>query len=314
MLADLNERLETVVDQKRQKAKWTAMYRELEAQLKEEEQKEKRLGHLLEKEEEDVKKLEGLSVSNFLYTVIGKKLERLEKERQEAVAAKLKYDEAVHTVEDMKSEMIELSSLLAPLHHVDQTYETLLQEKEALIKDTATVWSEELFALSEKKAELSSELKEYDEAIQAGQSALSKLSHVIESLDKAKGWSTFDLFGGGLISTAIKHDHLDTAKGEIHSAQNALRKFESELKDIQRQFGHVHIDIGEFLSFADYFFDGFIVDWTVHGKINDSLEQAEQVYHQVDDVVREINKEREKIHREREQTEHRRIDTIKKAQ
>ena len=33
---------------------------------------------------------------------------------------------------------------------------------------------------------------------------------------------------------------------------------------------NLNIDTGDFLSFADYFFDGFVVDWVVQDRINNA--------------------------------------------
>ena len=46
-------------------------------------------------EQADVERLEGRSLASFFYNVIGKKDEQLSKERQEAYAARVKYDAAV---------------------------------------------------------------------------------------------------------------------------------------------------------------------------------------------------------------------------
>ena len=47
-------------------------------------------------EQADVDRLEGHSLAAFFYQVIGKMDEKLDKERQEAYAARVKYDAALH--------------------------------------------------------------------------------------------------------------------------------------------------------------------------------------------------------------------------
>ena len=47
----------------------------------------------LKKEKEDVLKLEGTSLSSFFLSFIGKKDEKLDKERKEYLAVKIQYDE-----------------------------------------------------------------------------------------------------------------------------------------------------------------------------------------------------------------------------
>ena len=47
-----------------------------------------------------------------------------------------------------------------------------------------------------------------------------------------RGWATFDLFGGGLISDLAKHGHLDSAQHNVALLQSQLRRFRTELADV----------------------------------------------------------------------------------
>ena len=49
-------------------------------------------------------KLEGLSLTGLFYSVLGTKRERLDKEREEYLAAKLKYDESQEAAKDLQAE------------------------------------------------------------------------------------------------------------------------------------------------------------------------------------------------------------------
>ena len=70
------------------------------------------------------------------------------------------------------------------------------------------------------------------------------------------------MFGGGFISTMVKHSKMDQAKQNMEEARNDLRNFSRELNDVNMTC-HLDIETGDFLSFADWFFDGFVVDWMV---------------------------------------------------
>ena len=82
------------------------------------------------------------------------------------------------------------------------------------------------------------------------------------------------MLGGGIISTAVKHSRINSARESIHLVQQQLRVFQRELADVGTESGGIQIDIGSFATFADYIFDGLIVDWIVQSKINKSLETA----------------------------------------
>jgi hypothetical protein len=117
----------------------------------------------------------------------------------------------------------------------------------------------QLYELSEQEGDIKAYLSELREAITAGTSVTQALNSAIQSLKSAKGWGTFDLLGGGMISDAVKHNHIDHAKEYIHQAQSSMRNFQKELLDINEE-ANMQVDISGLLKFADFFFDGLIAD------------------------------------------------------
>ena len=109
--------------------------------------------------------------------------------------------------------------------------------------------------------------KEKREAIEAGRRALNSLQAAKENLNSAKNWGLVDMFGGGFFTTMLKHSRMDQAKRNMEQAKYDLRNFSRELNDVNMAC-NLNIDTGDFLSFADYFFDGFVVDWVVQDRIN----------------------------------------------
>ena len=111
--------------------------------------------------------------------------------------------------------------------------------------------------------------KEKREAIEAGRRALNSLSAAKENLNSAKNWGLVDMFGGGFFSTMLKHSKMDHAKQNMDQAKYDLRNFSRELNDVN-MVCNLNIDTGDFLSFADYFFDGFIprITWTLYNADN----------------------------------------------
>ena len=68
---------------------------------------------------------------------------------------------------------------------------------------------------------------------------------------------------------------MDQAKRNMEQAKYDLRNFSRELNDVNMAC-NLNIDTGDFLSFADYFFDGFVVDWVVQDRINNAKRQVEE--------------------------------------
>src|SRR5690606_14589439 len=116
---------------------------------------------------------------------------------------------------------------------------------------------------------------ELREAVSAGRAVMGALDRARDRLQSARNWGAYDMLGGGVISTAVKHSRIDEARSAIHSAQNSLRRFQNELEDVQRVV-NVRIEIGGLLTFADYFFDNLITDWIVQGRIHRSLKQIDE--------------------------------------
>ena len=46
--------------------------------------------------------------------------------------------------------------------------------------------------------------------------------------------------------------------------------------------------MGDFLRFADFFFDGFIADWMVQSKIRKGQQQVRQAIRRVEDIRRQL--------------------------
>lgn len=126
--------------------------------------------------------------------------------------------------------------------------------------------------------------KEKQEAITAGERALSSLKRAKQNLDSAKNWGLWDMFGGGMLSSIIKHSKIDSANQEIEQAKCDLQNFSKELRDIS-SFRDFKIETGDFRSFADCFLDNVFVDWMVQDRINQARDQVDEVIRRVEDVV-----------------------------
>ena len=125
---------------------------------------------------------------------------------------------------------------------------------------------------------------EIREAIDAGARALNSLRMAHDYLDSARNWGLLDMFGGSFISTMLKHSKMDEAKQCIERAQQDLQCFSDELRDVDLP----GIEIGGFLGFADYFFDGFPADFMVQRKINRAREQVDRAVRQVEELLRQL--------------------------
>ena len=96
------------------------------------------------------------------------------------------------------------------------------------------------------------------------------------------------MLGGGFFASMVKHSKLNNAQEEMEMARENLRIFQRELRDIRVPIDF-RIDIGSFLTFADYFFDGLVADWMVQSKINDAYGQVEEAIEQVSMILEDLD-------------------------
>ena len=129
--------------------------------------------------------------------------------------------------------------------------------------------------------------REMKEAMDTGERALATLRSAQEKLNSASNWGLFDMFGGGLLSTVMKRSKMTDAQNLIEAAKMDLRRFQKELKDVNVPLD-LRIEVGSFLSFADFFFDGFVADYLVQSKISDAKEQVSDAIFRVEQILREL--------------------------
>ena len=126
--------------------------------------------------------------------------------------------------------------------------------------------------------------REINEAIRAGERALQSLRSAEQELSSARNWGFFDMLGGGFITDMIKHSRINDASSYIDRAKTDLSVFEKELRDIP-EYGELNVDIGSFLSFADFFFDGLVVDYLVQSRINEARDRVQEAIRKVDGLL-----------------------------
>lgn len=251
-----------------------------------------RLESKLEKERLDVKKITEFSFKGLVYKVLRKEEQQLVKEQEEVHLVEQQYHQAKEQLQACEAKISRLTDENSILRTAKATYELLYQQKYEEIRQLNTAESNQLLALEDQIALDSKVVQELEEALSVGNRLFSCLSNVLESLDSAKGYGVWDMVGGGIIATAGKHSHLDTAQSMLEDAKELMKKFKKELSDIQVTLDS-QVNIEGFSQFADFFFDGFLVDWFVQSKINRSIERISDARQQILKVLGQLVKMQE---------------------
>lgn len=306
-LYEIDQAIEALTAAQARRKQLDAQIEELHRQRGERQAKVDETTQSFRKEQDDVDKLEKGGVHAFLLTLIGHKEERLDKERREALAAKLQYDQARSDLEYLENKLNGLIRERDGLRDAPEQLEALWTEKAELVKAMGGQTGARLVELDRQLSDVTHQQKELEEALSAGENAKRLLGQVQDDLDSARGWGTWDMLGGGLIATMAKYDRLDSAQSSIRAAQRALSDFRTELADVS-QLQVPSIQIGEFATFADYFFDGIFSDWYVQSSIKKAQEGVSEVHMKLTAALRDLeaasqdlNDQQASLKREREE-------------
>ncbi len=131
---------------------------------------------------------------------------------------------------------------------------------------------DQLFTKAElEKQKLKTEAKEIAEAIDAGNSVKSAVSHALEKLSKAEDWATFDMFSrGGIINHMMKYENIDEAQDTIKRIGYLVDKFKAELGDVGIYDDSV-ITSANSSRFVDFFFDNIFTDMHIKDQIKTDM-------------------------------------------
>lgn len=287
------QELRRLRDQVARKAHLEAQQKELQAQKNALMDKTAALKAAFLTEQEDVDRLEGKTLAAMFYDLIGKKDDKLAKEKKEAYAARVKYDTAAQELDSVEFRLRSIGEELLTLRECEGQYEKELSRVLDEIKAGGDPRSEAVLKLEERIADRQRDKKELSEAIAAGNSAMQAVDAVLRHLDDAEGWGTWDIFGGGLLADIAKHDALESAQRAVDLLQVRLRSFKTELVDVAMEV-NVQITIDGFLGFADWFFDGFFADFAVMDKIEQSARDVQSVKSELQSAIHTLRQKYEK--------------------
>ena len=240
-------------------------------------------------EKADVENLEKRSIANYFYQIIGKLDEKLTEERRQAMAASLKLDAAERELAAVDCEIQDIQAQIKTLWGCESAYASAFKKKRSEVKASGSAAGIEILEIEEKIAFLESQKKEIREAVSAGRDALRETDRILSELNSAAGWNTWDMWGGGgIITHMAKHGHLDDAQARLVALQGQLRRFKTELADINIQ-ADMQVNIDGFLRFADYFFDGLFADWAVGDRIDASKSSVMSVKHKIEKAMDKLS-------------------------
>lgn len=132
--------------------------------------------------------------------------------------------------------------------------------------------------------------QEIREAVGAGARALVSLKAAREKLESARKWGIVDLLGGAFVTDVVKHSRMKEASACIETAKIDLQRFQKEVGNVDIPTD-MRMEISNFLSFADFFFDGLVSDYLVQSKIAEAREQVDDAISYVETLIVKLKQE-----------------------
>ena len=260
----------------------------LKRQIREAEANAAACRELSSSEDADVAKLEGVSLAGLFYRVTGKLEHKLDLERIEAYAARVKLDAAQQTLAALRDQLAKTEEELRSLSGCEQRYKDSVTLRLYQIKTADPSVAQRIGDLEQQMAAVERELTEIRQAVEAGQQARKTLYKLQEELGSAEDYATWDVMGGGLLADMGKHSHLDSAQWLSSQLQSQLHTLSRELKDVAVS---AYIDVGmdSFMRFADCFIDNFWTDWAAMDHISRVQQQVRQTASKLSTVMSKLN-------------------------
>lgn len=289
-LEDLDRRLQALAADRRRLDKLRRDDATLQQQLADARGARREWVKAVEEASGDLRKLEGVSLGGLFLSLFGDRKLRIHDEKERLLQAKLRHDECEAAIEPLEQKQAEVRAEITAIGDLDARRDALLADKEQVLRERGGEAAEKLVASAARLGELKDERRELEEAIEAGRRVLPELQGALSELGGAATWGTFDLLGGGMITSMAKHGRIDEARRYVERAQRHLRDFVRELGDVDVDMPRLGVEIGEFTRFADVFFDCLISDWIVQRRISDARDRVRDGKDRVQHLVFELER------------------------
>ena len=271
---------------------------ELRARRKQLEEKMLELSVEHRREVQDVKDLEGLTMTSILSSLSGTKQKNLEKEQKEAEEAALRLEEAKGVLEQVEKELQSVDSEVRRLRGSKEKYETALKEKAVQMEAAGvkTGFSD----LEEKLGKLETEFIEVSDVLQLGYALRSQLQGIMDILRSSRNWGWADLLGGGPVTGALKRDRMEQARRALAGLDMILEYFRKKFRETPVVSRISYEEWGNDLFAADFLLDGFVIDALVQVDIVDCQAEMERLYEQTETICKSLRQRAESIRQQKE--------------
>lgn len=269
------------------RANFLSEKKEMEERIQREVQTLERLKRSLDKEQEDVEKLEHASINRLFSSLGGKSELRLEKEKAEAFRAALDYKLKQNDIEFLHYQDNLLTQELKNYENLDSEYQGLLDIKRKSLDSSIL---NEIRTMEETKQEWMKQETEIKEAIESGKKLRSSFTFILDNLSDLVEDTTD---AKSLWYPVISQEQIEDVTNEIAKLNTLWKNFEKELKDTDIQLPE-NFDQDFLVKVSDYFYE-MDDKRKVTKKINTSFEHLNATYSSVREILCTLEKKAKEV-------------------
>ena len=254
----------------------------LRAEIADERGRLQRLRATLAAEQQDVDHLTGLSLTHLWSALTGRTDQKRSEEQKEVDALLVEVASSERAFKQRQTTLAIVQKRASEVPACQQRQRELVDELAQRLVAKGSPDAAKITELTGVMLKQSEAVTQLDEVIRAAEPAMSLLGRMDSLLRSASSWSTYDTwFGGGIISSSIKHNRVDEASSLIGDAHSALRLLAAEVSDVTDLVAVSAPEISPGLRTADIWFDNIFSDWMVGDRIRASAESVRRTQGQV---------------------------------
>ena len=269
------------------------MIEELKKKKKELEARLKVLEIYVHNESIDVDNLENKTLTSVFYDIIGKKEEKLEKERAEMNEWILKRDTVKGELENINYEIEGYEGELSLLENCEKEYMDMLDERLDLIKNSGAIDADHKLILEEKILFCNNKIQKINEACEIVEKAINISNEAIDELNSAENWGEADMFGRGKLADIKKYDHIGNADILLCNLKKEISQLKLKIADINI-IVDINVGLSEFSDTADWIFDNIFTASDFLDNVDLSKRNIRNAIEQIKNIKVTLEKLRDK--------------------
>lgn len=246
-----------------------------------------RLKQVLDKETEDVERLEHASINRLISTLSGKSQLRLEKEKADAFRAALDYKLKLNDLEFLNYQKNLLVQELSPYATLNQDYQGLLDIKRKSLDREILDEIRDMEATLQQWRQQDQEIKE---ALESGKKLRSSFNYILDNLSELVEDTTD---ARSLWYPVISQDQIEDVTMEIAKLNELWANFEKELQDTDIALPQ-NFDQDFLVKVSDYMYE-LDDKRKVTKRINTSFEHLNSTYSSVRELLCVLEKKAKEV-------------------